>query len=494
MPLLLLVFLALVCLPEIDSYERPAWIGSPGVSALVTLAGVGGVVLFAFAASRWLVRRLATAPAEQHNALLNRYDRLRRWQQLALYVVYALALALGGWGWAVKELWRNDGVLLPLPELPLLLPLVAALVLSWACWFDADRAAHRALHADAPDGQTPLIFRRRGTYVAFHVRAKLGLVFIPLGLLLLQKELRYRLGDTEAAEVWLHRLGLIAILLVIPLMPLLVRLVLGLQRLPAGPLRRRLEEVARRLRFRCSDLLVWNTRGGVANAMVLGVLPWPRYVVFTDRMLEEFTPEEIEAVFGHEIGHVKHQHMLYYMGFLAVSMVVLGLAVARLGEVLPGWGLGFLTADDATGGLFNRQLLDALPLVVCLLLYVLVVFGYVSRRCERQADIYGCRAVSCDDPHCLGHDPTDLPPDAPLCPTGIRIFIRALEKVADVNGISRDRPGFLQSWQHSTIALRVEFLRSLLREPDLEPRFQRRVVFVKVGLLVLLGAALFTLI
>ena len=51
----------------------------------------------------------------------------------------------------------------------------------------------------------------------------------------------------------------------------------------------------------------------------------------------------------------------------------------------------------------------------------------------------------------------------------------ALEKVALVNGISRDRPGFLQSWQHSTIARRVAFLDRVLLDRAAEPRFQRRL-------------------
>src|SRR5207244_11593143 len=91
---------------------------------------------------------------------------------------------------------------------------------------------------------------------------------------------------------------------------------------------RRLDRVlvaARRLGFRCSNILLWNTRSGMGNAMVVGLLPWPRYVVFTDRLLADFTPEEVEAVFGHEVGHVKHQHMLFYLSFLTLSMAVLGL-------------------------------------------------------------------------------------------------------------------------------------------------------------------------
>src|SRR5205823_13774401 len=84
---------------------------------------------------------------------------------------------------------------------------------------------------------------------------------------------------------------------------------------------------------------------------------------------------------------------------------------------------------------------------------VFVVFGFLSRRCERQADVYGCRAVSCPLPACDGHAPGAAlaPAGRGLCPTGIRTFIGALNKVADLNGISRRQPGWLQSWLHASI-------------------------------------------
>jgi STE24 endopeptidase len=139
-----------------------------------------------------------------------------------------------------------------------------------------------------------------------------------------------------------------------------------------------------------------------------------------------------------------------------------------------------------------RKDLVVLPLISLIGAYIFVVFGFLSRRCERQADIYGCRAVSCGDPNCLGHDAgVALAPRArSLCRTGIHTFISALEKVAYLNGISRDKPGWLQSWQHSTIARRVEFLQRLLVNPALEMHFQRRVRAVKWLSLIILGSVL----
>ena len=59
--------------------------------------------------------------------------------------------------------------------------------------------------------------------------------------------------------------------------------------------------------------------------------------------------------------------------------------------------------------------------------------------------------------------------------------------MALVNGIPREKPGYLQSWQHSTIARRVAFLQRMLDDPLVEPRFQRGVFFMKWSLFAVLG-------
>jgi STE24 endopeptidase len=248
----------------------------------------------------------------------------------------------------------------------------------------------------------------------------------------------------------------------------------------------------------------------MANAMVAGVVPWVRYVILTDRLMSDLTAEEIEAVFGHEIGHAKHHHMLYYLGFLVISVVLVALLCGIVGDYLAPY-VPFFRSDNRTettaqvdhAGVEGEHAserhenkadstLQVLPLVTMLGAYIFVVFGFLSRRCERQADVYGCRAVSCTHSDCGGHDEmTELAAQGRgLCSTGIRTFIEALEKVARLNGISRDKPGWLSSWQHSTIARRVGFLQDVLADRTLERRFQRRVGLVKWALLLGLLATL----
>ncbi len=287
-------------------------------------------------------------------------------------------------------------------------------------------------------------------------------------------------------------LGLVAVVLLF--IPWILRLVLGLRPLPAGPLRDRLLATARRLGCRCSDILIWRTHDSLANALVTGVAPWLRYVIITDRLAEYLTGPELEAVFGHEASHVRHRHMLYYMGFVVVSLALGWILWQPLKDALAVW---FPAAAQA---LRDSEILEELLMLGLLGVEIVVLFGFISRRCERQADVDGCRAVSCGDSLCPGHDEETFTPPAGrgLCPTGIRTFISALEKVALLNGISRERPGWLSSWQHSTIAKRVRYLERLIVDPNEERTLHRSVRLIQAGILlglvavVLLAVPLFS--
>ena len=82
-----------------------------------------------------------------------------------------------------------------------------------------------------------------------------------------------------------------------------------------GPCRDRLIAAAERLHFPFSDICIWHTRHGVANAMVTGFSPRPRYILLSDLLLENLEPDEIEAVFCHEIGHIRHRHIAVLIRF-----------------------------------------------------------------------------------------------------------------------------------------------------------------------------------
>ena len=307
-------------------------------------------------------------------------------------MTFGLALYPFGWGWAVQTLSGSETSLFPAREMVILAPFLVGLICSWIFWYDAERAFQAGpLRRDAFAAR----YWSRWAYVGFHLRHNLGLVSIPIMLVIATKAMSRLFDIKKGSGPWDWYLstgvGLLGILAVFAGIPWALRFILGLKPLPAGPLRDRLLSAARRLRFRVTNIMVWNTHGGVANAMVAGVLPFLRYVIVTDRLIADLTPDEVEAVFGHEVGHVKHHHMLVYLSFLLISLA----AMAELADLLVAQK-GSLAYRIANSIASQADLLQSLPGVAIVGAYVFVVFGFLSRRCECQADIFGCRAVSCD--------------------------------------------------------------------------------------------------
>jgi STE24 endopeptidase len=453
------------------------------------VAVISLISLFAIWIVHRFVRRLKSGDRDES---LSRYNRWRTRHALVQMAAFVLLLYGCGWGWAMQSFSQRLGFGengMPGIEALILAPLTLMLLLSWAIFYDGEKAIHASID---PDDEAP--YGGRWRYVVFQARQNLALVLAPVLVLVFTQGIFRLFPAVFASELAQAAATLPLAALLVVLMPWFVRVVLPLRSLEAGPLRSRLEAAAKRLDCRCSDILLWNTRKGMANAMVVGIVPQLRYVLLSDRLIQDMSDEEIEAVFGHEVGHVKHHHMAYYLAFMICSLAALGRASQLFVEALPSfWPSAAVYVEQ------NQEWLAswlALPSVAVIAAYIFGVFGFLSRRCERQADVYGCRAVSCDRSDCAGHDGTETP--APkgrgLCTAGIAIFISALNKVAWLNGISRTKPGWLHSWQHSTIAKRVDFLTRIAAEPILERRFQKRVFWIKTALLLAVGSLLTVLI
>lgn len=442
MPFLFLLVLALICLQN-EWPEPPFALGLPGI-ALLTWGGVAGLAAVSAIVSRRLARRLHHDPARRP-LVMRHFSRFRRYFLYCLLTFYGLALYLFGWGWVASSV-------MPGREFVLLAPLFSVMILAWAQFYHVEKAAH-----DQIPGENASPFPGRLAYVGLQARQNFLLTLPPLALVLVEQTALAWFPSLSEEKGWMSVLAGSLVATVFLGFPLLLRVILGLQRLPDGPLRERLLATSKRLRFRCTNILLWNTRGTMANAMVAGTVPFLRYVVLTDKLIEELEPEEVEAVFGHEVGHVKHHHMWFYLCFLMMSLLILGAIGQGMQSLLKQWPLAASMKEALSPWLLTNDILTNPLLVLLLASYVFVVFGFLSRRCERQADVFGCRTVS-----------------AP-------VFIDALEKVAQINGMNREKPGWLSSWQHSTIARRVAFLQRLEADPALEPHFQRRVGFIKWG-------------
>lgn len=495
MPILLILSVAAACLP-LPWPAPPAGVG-PGGSLALTAAASFAPVLAAGVLSAWVVRALRHSP-DHRPAVLATYSRLRRLLGLANLTAAAVAVVGLGWGWTVWQSgWFAPGPSSqPVPGAELLVPApyFLALVACWAAYWPAERALHRAsARADGPHG-----FWSLPGYVLFHARQFALMVGLPVGLCVTHQGLA-RVAPEQVQTVWFQAASVAAAVGLFVVLPRVVKPALGLRSLPPGPVRDRLEATARRLGVRSTDLLVWPTRGAMANAMVVGVVPWARYVIFTDRLLDGLAPDELDAVFGHEAGHVRHGHIPYYAGFLVLSASVATAALAILAHWLD------LEHWERSQPTWAQWL--PLPPLLMMGAYIFLVFGLLSRRCERQADVFGCRAGSCADPGCAGHGPTTVlvPRGRGLCRTGALALVRALDRVAELNGLdgrgsrSSERGlggrvwSWLRAWQHGPVTDRIEFLLRLSEDPSLGDRVDRRVRLFRRALAALLLAALVAL-
>ena len=488
-------------------WKRPLFGGGEETAIGFAAGAVALSLVVALVLRTWVVRTLRREPGRKMEVALT-YAWFRRLMFFVNIGLVALAILVFGWGWFVRTTLLIPGpdeklALAPFAELAVTLPYFLVLFGAWTIYYDAERALHRTTAL----GPTDRAFWGRVGYFFHHLRQFLLLVMLPVMLFVTQQTIARFAPETTSAA-W-YRLATVAMIpLLILFMPLLIKPLLGLQSMPAGPVRDRLEALARRLHFRCTDFLLWPTHGAAANAMIVGLLPRVRYVIFTDRILEDLRPDEIDAVFGHEVGHAKHGHIWLYAVFLLLSMTVLAAFLLLVEQWLNTAGARSVEVKE---WIESAQVKDwiALPPVVLVATYVFLVFGFLSRRCERQADVYGCRAVSCGDPNCAGHDENTRYPERArgLCSTGIRAFVRALEQVGYINGHGNEEQrqerslgsvvrgvfAWLRAWQHSTMPRRVSFLLSLIADPAKERRFQRSVSLLRWGLIAALVLALYML-
>jgi len=163
----------------------------------------------------------------------------------------------------------------------------------------------------------------------------------------------------------------------------------------------RVSELMRRCGFTAKSFFVvdGSRRSAHANAYFTG-LGHAKRVVFFDTLLRQLSPDEVQAVLAHELGHFKHRHVLRRM----LGVFVLSLAgLALLGWLATrGWfytGLGVqpnLTLDASAPNNALALLLFMLAVPV-FTVFITPLFAQLSRRDEFQADAYAARQASRSD-------------------------------------------------------------------------------------------------
>ena len=163
--------------------------------------------------------------------------------------------------------------------------------------------------------------------------------------------------------------------------------------LPAGAARDAIEALLARCGFANRGLFVMDgsRRSSHGNAFFTGFGRAKR-IVFFDTLLERLTPDEVEAVLAHELGHFKLKHVLKRMLWMAASsLAFLGAArVARRVAVVlrrPGRAAGAWTAPASRSILFFL----ALPVFTFVLAPLASLY---SRRHEFEADAFAAQHAS----------------------------------------------------------------------------------------------------
>jgi STE24 endopeptidase len=471
MPISLL--LALLIAFGLDLPGSPPW---PQSATLILLETAGAIALMAALAiglGGWVAAQVARL-GYVSGRVCRIYGIGSRLLTILGLAMYAGILYLAGWSELALSKWRLQGLVL-VDDVAVFLPYLVIQLVIWLGLYPAERALH-------DERRYPLL----RVYLALKVRQAFGLVLPVILIFIVRQDVFARFWpdwqrNSVAEPLELAGLGVLVLLV----SPLFIRVAWPTRSMPQGPLRRRLERVARRVGFRFTDLLVWDTGHLMVNACVTGVLPWFRYVLLTDALVDTLSPAEAAAVFGHEVGHVAHRHLPFFGFFFLGSLGALSLA-GRFVSISDAWiqGLPWVSPGQASQ---VSDLLEAALMLGCLGMFFWLVFGYLSRRFERQADVFGCRVVSCGERECPPHfDLEDgrlelgprIVPGLPLCPVGIQIFADALTTVARQNGIDAAS----RSWRHGSIASRLAFLQRLQLNPAGERVFQRGVRSLRLAL------------
>ncbi len=459
-PLLLLFVIWKIWSPE--QAVRPIFSVANGLSIFVI--GYSAMLLVMGMWSRWLSQRVEL---ESIGKSLRWFNRVMEVARFFIPAWFAVGVFLLGWGRVV------DQTLMPIAswrlELPSALvglsPGIFAWMALWWAQFPADRALREQNLLTRIENDLPVFtsssFR---AYFGNKLRIQLLFTIIPVLSILAMRDLailamttyfklRHQpvaISEETESVIWLACAASVFLFA-----PEVLRRVLRTRRLPDSPLRSRLEKMCQSANMKCREILLWQTHNNTGNAAVMGIVPRVRYVMLSDLLLETMTDEQVEAVFAHELGHVKHRHIVWYMVFF----IAVATGVYAAGEMADH----FLKIPD--------QYLQIGATIIFTSVFW-TGYAFLSRRFERQADVHAARTMEqIENAEATG-----------VGKNGARVFASALERIAVVNNIPITAP----SWTHGSIANRMRYIRKLGREPLLTFQFDRSIRLVYMTMIAML--------
>ena len=361
-----------------------------------------------------------------------RYNRIRRWLSISDFIVglvFLIVLLVTGWTGMLRDLALRGSQNY---SLALFLYLVLLLVLSKALGIGLDYYGFRLERR----------FKLSNQRFSFWIWDECKGFLVGLVIATIAVELVYFTLRQWPQHWWLLAWGIFMVLFVVlaQLAPVvLFPIFYKFEPLDNEELRRRLVVLSERAGTHVRGVYRWklSEKSKKANAALTG-LGATRRIILADTLLDNYAPEEIEAVLAHELGHHVHRHIL--------KSILVQAAITFCGFWAADWTLHFAVDQHMFLQLSDFANLPLLVLVSTVLSVLLMpALNAYFRFNERQADRYAFESIASIEP-----------------------FITSMNKLADQNLAERTPSKWVELLFHShpAISRRVAAAEAWGREQD----------------------------
>jgi STE24 endopeptidase len=374
-------------------------------------------------------------PTQLDSPEARRYNRMRRWlgvADLLVGLVFLVVLLVTGWTGALRDYALRGSQTY---SLALFLYLLLLLVISKGLGLGLEYYGFRL------ERKFKLSNQRLRSWVWDECKGFLvGLVIATIVV-----ELLYLTIRQWPQHWWLLAWAIFMVLFIVlaQLAPVvLFPIFYKFEPLENEDLRRRLVVLSERAGTRVRGVYRWrlSEKSKKANAALTG-LGATRRIILADTLLDNYAPEEIEAVLAHELGHHVHRHILKSI-FVQAAITLLGFWAAN-------WTLHYAVDQHIFEQLSDFANLPLLVLVSTVLsLLLMPALNAYSRFNERQADRYAFESIASVEP-----------------------FISSMNKLADQNLAERTPSKWVELLfqSHPAISKRVAAAEAWGREQGATP-------------------------
>jgi len=326
------------------------------------------------------------APIPSDSPHARRYNRIRRWLGVADFVIgsaFLVVLLVTGWSGWLRDLALRRGF--QNYTLAVFLYLLFLLFISKVLGLGLDYYGYRL------EQKFQLSNQKIRAWIWDETKG--FLVGLVLGGIVV--ELLYFMIRQSPQHWWIISWALFMLLFIVlaQIAPVvLFPIFYKFEPLENEDLRRRLIILSEHAGTRVRGIYRWklSEKSKKANAALTG-LGSTRRIILADTLLDNYAPEEIEAVLAHELGHHVHRHIL--------KSIVVQAGTTLLGFWVANWVLHYAVDHRMFEELSDFANLPLLALTATALsLLLMPALNAYSRFNERQADRYAFESISSVEP------------------------------------------------------------------------------------------------